>query len=866
MQVLRLCARPRTCLVVASSVTRRGVSGPPPHSPTAVMPDFEQQRANKHFDHGKCEVDIYNWWEAQGFFEPADTEGAEAYTVIMPPPNVTGRLHMGHAVYASIQDLLCRYHRMTGKSTLWLPGSDHAGIATQYVVMQKLRSEGIDVDTISREEFLKHAWQYRNEKGDEIFHQLRRLGASADWTRAKFTLDSDMQGAVAEAFCRLHDKGLIYKGSYMVNWSTALQTAVSDLEVDSVEEEGKLYYFKYHVVDDQGEPTDDFIPVSTTRPETIPGDRAVCVHPEDTRYSAFVGKSLRVPMSGVVIPVLADSYVDMEFGTGALKVTPAHDPNDYEIGKRHNLEAVNIMNLDGTMNSEAGLKYEGLDRFVCREQIWNDMQHAGLALRVEKHKQRVPRSQRSGEVIEPMLSEQWFMKMEHMAHRAMEAVEKQNVKIVPNKFEKVWFNWLQNNRDWCISRQLWWGHRLPIFYVVGNKSRWVAAKNQDEALQKARVQFGEDVLAVEQDDDVLDTWFSSALWPFITLGWPGTSAHDADGNLCNELTADFKKYYPTAVLETGYDIIFFWVARMAMLGLELTDKSPFHTVYLHGLVRDKNHEKMSKTKGNVVDPLDTINEYGCDALRFALVSGLSPGQDVAFDVEKVKNSRNFANKVWNLGKYIDSMRILNSNSDVSKLDRNEVDVLLSSNNLALPERYIVSRCNQTVSSVTRSLESYSFAEGASTIHDFIWHEFADWYVEVSKTRAGHCSDLQQSQCILQHVWDRCLHMLHPFMPFLTETLWLRSHNECESIMVSQWPISSDEAVDEGAIEGFEVLQALVRAIRAVRSEYKVESKSTIRAVVNFSKKGLSQKSFCYSDLSREKDAVALLARVSYSEL
>ena len=821
----------------------------------SVLPDFKRERSAKYFNHQQFEMEVYNWWEMQGYFQPSVAEaGKDPYVVIMPPPNVTGRLHMGHAVFASIQDLLCRYHRMLGKSTLWLPGSDHAGIATQYVVMQKLKNEGIDINSITREDFLFHAWKYKEDKGDEIFAQLRRLGASADWSRSKFTLDVDMQESVVEAFIKLHEKGLIYRGKYMVNWSPSLQTAVSDLEVDFVEEETQLFHFKYRVVDDQGEHTAAFIPVSTTRPETIPGDSAVCVHPDDSRYTEFVGKWVEVPISGRLIPVLADEYVDISFGTGALKVTPAHDPNDYEIGKRHDLDAITIMNPDGTMNSQAGCRYEGHDRIACRQMIWEDMQRDGLVLKVEAYIQRVPRSQRSGEIIEPMLSEQWFMKMDDMAKKAVEAVKNQDVKIVPDKFEKMWFNWLGNNHDWCISRQLWWGHRIPIYYVVGDMTKWVVARNKVEAHHMARVQYGMSVEVV-QDNDVLDTWFSSALWPFITLGWPAA----ADGKGSEEGDNDFTRFYPTAVLETGYDIIFFWVARMAMLGLELTEKVPFSTVYLHGLVRDKNHDKMSKTKGNVVDPLDTINTYGCDALRFSLISGLSPGQDVAFDVDRVNNSRNLTNKIWNLGKYI-ALTQSYSQGFPNNLD-NYFSSSLDVTGLPLPERYILSRCHQVVSKVTHSLENYQFAEGAVTIQDFIRSEFADWFVEINKTRTRKNPDeFRESQRVLHYVWDRCLHLLHPFMPFLTETLWLQSRRNCESLMISPWPKNNDD-VDKVALDGFETFQALVKAIRAVRTDYKVESKATIRAYVNFSEKGLADKNLSFSDFKSEENAIAFLSRV-----
>ena len=817
-----------------------------------AVPDFGHERQSRHFNHKEMEKDLYQWWECQGFFQPVGRgkRKNEPFVIIMPPPNITGRLHMGHAVYASIQDVLCRYNRMLGRPTLWLPGADHAGIATQHLVLSELNNKGLSVDDISRDEFLENAWKNKEEKGDIIFHQLRCLGASADWSRCKFTLDSDMQDSVVEAIVRLHERGLIYRGKYMVNWSPSLRTAVSDLEVDFAEEEGSLYHFKYRVVDEQGVHTGLFLPVSTTRPETIPGDCALCVHPTDDRYLSLVGKYAEVPISKRVIPILADDYVDKEFGTGALKVTPAHDSNDYEIGLRHNLTAITILNEDGTMNSKAG-KYEGLDRYECRQMIWEDMRGEGLTIKVDKHIQRVPRSQRSGEIIEPMLSKQWFLKTSGMASKAIDAVEKQNVKILPEKFEKLWFHWLGDNRDWCISRQLWWGHRIPIYYVDGDESKWVVARSEEDALVQARKVFG-GAAFVTQDEDVLDTWFSSGLWPFIALGWPPNMIDDT----VSSSDADFNKYYPTSVLETGYDILFFWVARMVMLGLELTGEVPFNTVYLHGLVRDKDNEKMSKTKGNVVDPLEVIDSCGCDAMRYTLLSGLSPGQDIAFDARRVSKGKNFVNKVWNLGKYIASKDdpCFGQHLDTS-------DSCVFDKRLAIPERYILSRCEQVTIKVSQSLHNYYFADAIATLHDFVWNEFADWYVEISKNRCG--TEDVTSRNVLHSVWDRTLHLLHPFMPFLTETLWLRRKDSCRSLMMSQWPDSCASNIDEEAIIGFETLQLLVKSIRAVKTEYKVDSKSSLLASVIFSENGLLHHKLEFSDFEREKSSIALLSRVSF---
>lgn len=579
----------------------------------------------KTYEHALVEEPLYTWWEASGFFQPSEraqcaADGSDpeddTFTIAMPPPNVTGGLHMGHAMFVALQDILTRFNRMRGKRTLWLPGTDHAGIATQMLVDRALRAEGISREEIGRDAFIDKVWEWKRAKGGYITQQIRRLGASCDWSREKFTLDADMSAAVTEAFVRLHDKGLVYKGDYLCNWSPELQTAVSDLEVIYSEEPGQLYTFKYPLVPPDGTdggPDADFIPVATTRPETILGDTAVCVHPDDPRYTRLVGRRVRVPFTDRSIPVIADAYVDMEFGTGALKITPAHDVNDYELGKRHGLPLLNIMRKDATLNEAAG-RYEGLDRYVARAQLWADLQEAGLAISVEDKLQRVPRSERSGEVIEPLVSSQWFVRAKPLAEPALAQVRSGGVRIIPERFEKVYFNWLDNINDWCISRQLWWGHRIPVWYARApdGSERAFVARDEGAARAQAEAALGTGV-ALEQDRDVLDTWFSSGLWPFSTLGWP-------------EQSSDLARFYPTQLMETGYDILFFWVARMIMLGIELTGQPPFHTVYMHGLVRDDKGAKMSKTKGNVIDPLDSIAQYGTDALRYTLVTGSTPGQ------------------------------------------------------------------------------------------------------------------------------------------------------------------------------------------------------------------------------------------------
>jgi len=718
---------------------------------------------------------------------------------------------------------------------LWLPGTDHAGIATQLQVEKALIAEGTTREEVGRDEFLKRTWQYKEEQGGHITRQLRSLGASADWTRERFTMDADLSEAVVEAFVRLHEKGLVYRGEYMVNWAPMLQTAVSDLEVEYSDEEGKLFYFKYMV-----EGGEEFLPVATTRPETIMGDTAVCVHPEDTRYKHLVGKKAIVPMSnGRTIPIIADEYVDMEFGTGALKITPGHDPNDYAIGKKFDLEIINIMNKDGSMNGEAG-QYEGLDRFDCREKLWEDMEGDGLVIKVEPHQQRVPRSQRGGEVIEPLVSSQWFVKTEGMGAKALKAVEDGDMKIVPQRFEKIWNNWLTDIHDWCVSRQLWWGHRIPVWYIgESGESEYIVARNEGEARKQA-VEKGhpEDVI-LRQEEDVLDTWFSSGLWPFATVGWPFTEGEE---------DSDLARFYPGTCLETGYDILFFWVARMAMMGLELTGKAPFDVIYLHGLVRAADGSKMSKTKGNVVDPLDTVAEYGADSLRYSLVTGVTPGQDIPLNMEKIEANRNFANKLWNCCKFVtdnalkgadeEEMKTLGVNGPIGKEEFEK---------LSLPERYIVSKCHSLVASVTSDIENYQLGAAGSKVYEFLWDEFADWYIEISKTRlyegagGGGEEEAKAARRVLVYILDTSLRLLHPYMPYVTEQLWhhiprpsATEDQVAHALMLADWPQMDDEVpltTSEEAVSSFESFQALTRSIRNARAEYNVEPGKRISATI-----------------------------------
>jgi len=806
-------------------------------------PDFLKEGESKYFEFDHLEKDIYTWWEQSGYFKPSEDTTKESYVLPMPPPNVTGYLHMGHAMFIALQDILARFHRMRGKATLWLPGTDHAGIATQMLVERALVEEGTSRTGLGREKFLQRIWDWKAEKGGYIQGQMKRLGASADWSREKFTLEPQMSASVTEAFVRMHDKGLIYKGDYMVNWSPNLQTAVSDLEVDYVEEEGCLYYFKYEVADGSGE----HIPVATTRPETILGDTAVCVHPEDERYKHMIGKDVLVPVLGRKIPVIADDYVDRKFGTGALKITPAHDPNDYEIGKRHGLEMINIMNKDASINEVGGAKYANLDRFECRSKLWEDMEALGLVIKAEAHMQRVPRSQRGGEVIEPMISTQWFLKMENMANRALDAVESGDVRIIPDRFEKTWHNWLDNIHDWCISRQLWWGHRIPVYYASlsdgTEHEEYFVARTEAEARVKAQTALKTADFTLRQDDDVLDTWFSSGLWPFATVGWPAQ-------------TTEYERFYPAACLETGYDILFFWVARMVMMGLELTDKSPFHTIYMHGLVRSGDGQKMSKTKGNVIDPLDTIQTYGCDALRYSLVTGSSPGQDIPLSMERIEANRNFANKLWNVGKYLQNALKDVSEDELSSFANSAPMSEAELASLPFAERYIISRCHGVVDDVTESLEKYEFGAPGRRIYEFLWDEFADWYIEASKARMRDPAQGRAVRRALTYVWSRCISLLHPFMPFLTEVLWQLQPHSGESIMVAPWPKMTNEpsARDADAERKFDSLQNVVRAIRNARADYNVQPGKKIAA-------NLVVSADLMPELSNEAEAIALLARV-----
>ncbi|KAK4581412.1 hypothetical protein RGQ29_024886 [Quercus rubra] len=799
---------------------------PKPFSAVAATENgvFTSPEMAKSFDF-TSEERIYNWWESQGYFRPNFDRGSVPFVISMPPPNVTGSLHMGHAMFVTLEDIMVRYHRMKGRSTLWLPGTDHAGIATQLVVERMLASEGIKRAELSRDEFTKRVWEWKEKYGGTITNQIRRLGASCDWTREHFTLDEQLSRAVIEAFVRLHEKGLIYQGSYMVNWSPSLQTAVSDLEVEYSEESGTLYYIKYRVA---GGSRSDYLTIATTRPETLFGDVAIAVHPKDDRYSKYVGMMAIVPMTyGRHIPIISDKHVDKDFGTGVLKISPGHDHNDYLLARKLGLPILNIMNKDGTLNKVAGL-YCGLDRFEARKKLWAELEETGLAVKQEAHTLRVPRSQRGGEIIEPLVSKQWFVTMEPLAEKALRAVERGELTIIPERFEKIYNHWLSNIKDWCISRQLWWGHRIPVWYIVGKdcEEEYIVARSADEALEKARAKYGNNV-EIYQDPDVLDTWFSSALWPFSTLGWPDVSEED------------FRRFYPTTMLETGHDILFFWVARMVMMGIEFTGTLPFSYVYLHGLIRDSQGHKMSKTLGNVIDPIDTIKDFGTDALRFTLALG-TPGQDLNLSTERLTANKAFTNKLWNAGNFL--LQNLPTRNDASAWK----------NILA----YKVSKLHLLIDMTTTSYDKFFFGDVGRETYDFFWGDFADWYIEASKARLynsrGH-SDSSVAQAVLLYVFENILKLLHPFMPFVTEELWQALPQRKEALMVSHWPQTSLPR-HANSIKKFENFQALTRAIRNARAEYSVEPGKRISASIVASEEVIQY-------ISEEKEVLALLSRL-----
>jgi valyl-tRNA synthetase len=789
----------------------------------------------KAYNPHEVETTLYEWWERQGFFMPeqqvqsglADPDRA-AFVISMPPPNVTGALHLGHAITSSVEDLLTRYHRMQGEPTLWVPGTDHAGIATQNVVERQLEMQGITRHMLGRERFVEEVWDWKHEYHGRISSQQRRMGISCDWTRERFTLDAGLSEAVLEAFIKLYDEGLIYKGNYLVNWCPRCMSAISDLEVDYEEVIGKFYTFRYPLKEG------GFLEVGTTRPETILGDTAVAVHPDDERYKHVVGKTALVPVLGREIPVIADPYVDPEFGTGALKVTPGHDPNDYEIAKRHNLPMINIMNQDATIN-EAGGKYAGLDRYDARKELWADMKALGLMVSEKEHSHQVGHCSRCNTVVEPLLSEQWWVKMQPLAEPALAVVRTGEIQIVPQRFERVYNHWLENIRDWCISRQLWWGHRIPVWY--GPDKTAFAARSAEEAQAKARAHYGKDV-EIYQDPDVLDTWFSSGLWPFSTLGWP-------------QQTKDLATFYPNTVMETGYDILFFWVARMIMMGLKFTGEVPFRYVYLHGMFRDEQGRKMSKSLGNALDPLDLVAQYGTDALRFTLLTGGTPGNDLKLAENRVEANRNFANKIWNAARFVIMKQGDAKAGGAPAIDDSDPNsptyVLPPDEELSLPDRWILSRLDAVRHEATRLIDTWQFGEAGRQLYEFLWNEYCDWYIEAAKVclNEGTAVQVQATRQVLAFVLEQGMRLLHPFMPFVTEAIWqslpgvgqgapgadagVRADGCAPAIMVTRWPAPSGRRTDE-ADATFARIQELVRGIRNVRAEYDVPAPKRIPAL------------------------------------
>ncbi|MEM7357771.1 MAG: valine--tRNA ligase [Pseudomonadota bacterium] len=782
---------------------------------------------DNQYQPAKIEQSIYQRWEQSNAFKPAESD--TAYCIMIPPPNVTGSLHMGHAFQDTIMDLLTRYHRMKGDQTLWQVGMDHAGIATQMVVERRLAADNINRHDLGREKFIEKIWEWKAESGGTITKQLRRMGASVDWSRERFTMDEGLSDAVQDVFVQLYEEGLIYRGKRLVNWDPVLHTAVSDLEVESAEENGHLWNLRYPITN-----SDEYMVVATTRPETMLGDSAVAVHPEDERYTHLVGKTVELPFTGRHIPIIADDYVDPEFGSGCVKITPAHDFNDYEVGKRHSLEMINVLDDNAAIHLP-GSPYHGQDRYVARKQLVRDFEEADLLDKIDDHKLVVPRGDRSGAVIEPYLTDQWYVKVEPLAREAIRVVEDGDIKFVPENWSNTYFEWMRNIEDWCISRQIWWGHRIPAWYdEAGNI---YVARNQEEAQAKA----GQDAV-LSQDNDVLDTWFSSALWPFSTLGWP-------------EQTPELDKYYPTNVLVTGFDIIFFWVARMIMFGLKFTDQVPFHEVYIHGLVRDQEGQKMSKSKGNVLDPLDLIDgidldtlvakrtsglmqpkmaakiekstrkqfpngieSYGTDALRFTFASQATLGRDIRFDLARIEGYRNFCNKLWNASRYV----LMNTEGQDCGQQNDVVE-------LSLADRWILSRLQEVEAELVEQIDSYRFDQMAQSLYSFVWDEYCSWYVELTKIvlndESSSAAQLRGTRRTLVRVLETLLRLLHPIMPFITEEIWQQvkglANVTGETVMHCAYPVADSTAVDSQAITQMQLVQGVITGVRNIRGEMNI---------------------------------------------
>ncbi|EPY2307214.1 valine--tRNA ligase [Clostridium sporogenes] len=746
----------------------------------------ETREMAKTYDPKEFEERLYKNWEEKSYFTPEVDENKTPYTIVLPPPNITGKLHLGHALDDTLQDILMRTKRMQGFSTLWLPGQDHASIATEVKVENELLKEGIVKKEIGREAFLEKVWEWTDEYRGKIRNQIKKLGCSLDFTRERFTMDEQLDKAVKHFFVKLYNEGLIYQGNRITNWCPKCKTALSDAEIEYSEHEGHFWHVKYPVVG-----SDEYLEIATTRPETMLGDTAVAVNPKDERYAHLVGKTLMLPLVNREIPIVADDYVDMEFGTGAVKITPAHDPNDYQVGKRHNLPQINVMFDDGRINYEE-TRYHGMDRYEARKAIVEDLKNEGFLVKIKEHNHNVSCHDRCNTVIEPIISKQWFVKMEPLAKPAIEVVKNKNVKFVPERFEKTYFNWMENIQDWCISRQLWWGHRIPVWYCK-DCGEVIVATEEPIKCPKCNSE------KLEQDNDVLDTWFSSALWPFSTLGWP-------------DKTPDLKYFYPNNTLVTGYDIIFFWVARMVFSGLYCMDDIPFDTVLIHGIVRDSEGKKMSKSLGNGVDPIEVIEEYGADALRFTLVTGNAPGNDIRYYPERVEAARNFANKIWNASRFV-----------LMNLDKDLMDKYKDNKNYTIADKWILSRLNTVVKEVTENIEKFELGIASQKIYDFIWGEFCDWYIELVKpVLYGENEEAKGIAFnVLHKVLETSLQLLHPIMPFITEEIYTHLYTEYESIVISKWPEYKESLKDEKSEKDMEYIIEAIKSIRNVRTEMNV---------------------------------------------
>lgn len=741
------------------------------------------------FEPQTFEEEIYKNWNEKGYFKPSDDKTKKPYTIVIPPPNITGKLHMGHALDETLQDILIRYKRMQGFNTLWVPGTDHASIATEAKIVEKLKAEGITKEDLGREGFLKRAWEWKEEYGGTILNQLKKLGCSCDWSRERFTMDEGLSNAVTEVFIDLYNKGLIYKGKRMINWCPYCNTSISDAEVEYEEEPTHLWHVKYPVKGEEGK----FVIVATTRPETMLGDTGIAVHPDDERYKDLVGKTVILPIMNKEIPIIADDFVEKEFGTGAVKLTPAHDPNDYQAALKHNLEIIPVFDEEFKMNNLVP-EYKGMDMYEAREKIVERLQKEGYLVKIEDYNHNVGKCYRCHHIIEPHISEQWFVKMEPLAKPAIEAVRTGKVEFVPERFDKIYYNWMENIQDWCISRQLWWGHRIPAYYCQ-ECGEVIVSKEEPHKCTKCGS------TNLKQDEDTLDTWFSSALWPFSTLGWP-------------EQTEDYKYFYPTSTLVTGYDIIFFWVARMIFSALEHTGQVPFDKVFIHGIVRDSLGRKMSKSLGNGIDPLEIIAKYGTDALRFSLVLGISPGNDIRYMPEKLESASNFANKLWNASKFV----LSNMPENGSKLAEDKLPA-----NLCYEDKWILSKLNKLVKEVTNNLENFELGIATQKVYDFIWNEFCDWYIEMVKSRLydENCTTKFAAQYTLNKVLKDSLKLLHPVMPFVTEKIYMQLYHNDESIMISKWPEYTESLSFEKEEEQIEKLKTIIVGIRNLRTNLNV---------------------------------------------